>query len=114
MGWLLHPRWHDNHHHDHDNINIEHNIKQHNLDQLKHDDDNNDHYDYDCAMHRRLHVAMVCGRQHMAEIRSWQLLDGLLVPGTNDAGNCRWRVSDGELWTADMSGVLWEYKLLSA
>ena len=63
-------------------------------------------------MHRRLHMAMVCGRQHMAEIRSWQLLDGLLMPIAYDAGNCRWRVSDGELWTADMSGVLREIRLL--
>lgn len=78
MGWILHPRWHDDHHHDDNNIDIEHDI-QHNLDQLQYDDDldqhhhdHNDHNDYNdyndngCAMHWRLHMAMVCGRQHMA------------------------------------------------
>lgn len=68
MGWILHPRWHDDHHHDDNNIDIEHDI-QHNLDQLQYDDDldqhhhdHNDHNDYNdngCAMHRRLHMAMV-------------------------------------------------------
>ena len=39
MGWILHPRWNDDHHHDNNNIDIEHDI-QHNLDQLQYDNDN--------------------------------------------------------------------------
>lgn len=64
-------------------------------------------------MHRLMHLAMVCRRPHMAQVRSRQLLDGVLMSGTDDARHGRRRVSDGELRTADMSGVLWNAGLLS-
>lgn len=106
MGWLLHPRWHDHNHNDHDDIDIEHDIKhdikhdiQHDFDQLQYDDDldqhhhhdiNDDHDNNGCAMHWWMHMALERRWLNMAEIRPRQLLDGLLMPSADYAGNRRW------------------------
>ena len=79
---------HINYHHDDDNkqqFNFL-DIDKHDIEQLDIQHNNNDNH-HGGAMHRWLYLALERGRPDMVEIRSGRLLDGVLMPSADIAGD---------------------------